>query len=768
MRIGRRNFIKASAASAFLSKALLTQAQSAQVAVQNTEDSVVVTAREYVWRWSPRTDVFRVEDKRGLPITEGPMQPAILVRDARHESPWSGQGKVQSKSFQNNRLTVTYSGVNNASRVTMAWRFDDEGFWLEPIQYDAAAEEDVVSVLYFAERTNDTVIPGLRFLYLIQPGLNNTCSVSPVLSKESGEDLTTWLGHGGGNLSTLQEWALPSHYFCLCSSDLSYGMNTSIREHLSHAVCFGLADMPAGDMLFRVAGHGCSPLLGVHSDLWGNARGPASLKLGPTFYCAIGENYYSAIRGYYLGLVRAGIIKIKRNSKAKNALVTASAYDTWGAQIGAEKLSAKLDQPFCEQIYQDMKASGMKFETFVIDDKWEGTYGSLTHSKDRFPQFEEFLDRVRSDGYKVGMWAAFLRCEKPEALGLGLEHMIRGRDGKPVALDEGGNPPYYIFDVTQPEVAQVVTKHAQEFMRRYKPDWVKFDFGYELPPLSDGAPRDLNWAGERLFYKAVQLVVDALRSVNPDVVVMYYSLSPLFIDYLDLHSADDMYACGDGYELEANRRLFFSSLLGEIGMPTYGSSGYDWWSVRDIWFDSVVTGNIGSLTSFQGNEKGSKPAPEIVAKCNGLVAIARRTNVFHVEPLSPVLAGGVIGAHSSSWARHENGDVVLVALRENDLIGSGKGPGQYRDLVRSNSSVVVASMDSNAIGMSKKIGIVPYGDGALSIRQARGKTARIKTHLLGHDAVESSVNVEDGQITLPLSERMANGALVSWVEVEIS
>ena len=60
------------------------------------------------------------------------------------------------------------------------------------------------------------------------------------------------------------------------------------------------------------------------------------------------------------------------------------------------------------------------------------------------------------------------------------------------------------------------------------------------------------------------------------IVMMYYSLSPLFVDYLDLHGPDDLFLCAHEYDLEANRRFFFSSLPGELGMPTYGSGGYDW------------------------------------------------------------------------------------------------------------------------------------------------------------------------------------------------
>ncbi len=163
--------------------------------------------------------------------------------------------------------------------------------------------------------------------------------------------------------------------------------------------------------------------------------------------------------------------------------------------------------------------------------------------------------------------------------------------------------------------------------------------------------------------KGVALIVDAVHEINPDVVVMYYSLSPLFISHFDIHSPDDLFLCGEDYQIEANRRFFFSGLLGEIGMPTFSSSGYDWLSVRDIWFDAAAIGTIASLNSFSGDEQASGPTPLRVAKYNGLSQITRSTNVFTVEALDPVLLGSTSGAHSSSWVRLEGGEPTLVALR---------------------------------------------------------------------------------------------------------
>jgi len=213
-------------------------------------------------------------------------------------------------------------------------------------------------------------------------------------------------------------------------------------------------------------------------------------------------------------------------------------------------------------------------------------------------------------------------------------------------------------------------------MNRYRPDLVKFDFGYELPSLDAGAPKDMNWAGEKLLAKGLDVVVNAMREENPDLVVMYYSLAPLLNDYFDLHSPDDMFMCAKEYDLEANRRFFFSGLLGEIGMPTYGSRGYDWSTMPQIWFDSAAVGTLGSLNSFSGDEEDEVATPERVAKYNSLAKALRPSNTFSIRPIGANYVSPTRGARMPSWARLENGEVVLLALRR-----GGTGEGERHDEV---------------------------------------------------------------------------------------
>nr|MBA3375302.1 hypothetical protein [Actinomycetota bacterium] len=539
----------------------------------------------YLWEWSAETDVFRIADREGRTMVSGLLQPAVTVLRPESRENVCSAGRPESCSVEDETLSVRYEGVNGEAALALTLRFDSDCVWLEPLTYETASAEDVVSVHCHARATGRGAMPSLAHTYLVQPGICESSALSPVLpTMIFRAGLTTWLGRGstGSDYEVFQQWGLPAHYFCgitLTSEPCAAG---ALTTHRSDAFCCGLAALPNADYLLRLEDGLGSPMLDVRSDLWGQARGPGRLTFGERFVWTFARTYREAVRRYYLKLVDAGIVQVKRNSPAKNAVVTAAQFNTWGAQCADDHMLSRFDQPFLESLYEDLRASGMRPRLFVIDDKWEGSYGRLEHDPARFPEFEQFLDRVRADGLKVGLWAAFLRTDDPRTIGLDDRHLLHDRAGRPL-VERNKFQPYFLLDVSQSDVQSALRERIRAFAERYRPDLVKFDFGYELPSLSVSAPADRAFAGERFLECALGLIVDALRSVSPEIAVMYYSLSPLVVSHIDLHSPDDLFLCAGDYDLEANRRFFFSGLLGDLGMPTYGSGGYDWSSMRQIW-----------------------------------------------------------------------------------------------------------------------------------------------------------------------------------------
>ncbi len=772
--LNRRNFVQLGAGALLTSASSSLVAQSIQPLISNEAGILRVKGTNYTWEYKQADDYFKLFDSKQRLIVGGKVQPSVVVApSATPDARICKAGRPAVPQIEGNKISFTYEGVNGTSRLSTAWRFEEQGLWTEPIVYDSQASEDVVSVHYFTQSDGLKHTPSLFSTYFVVPGISEGSAVSPILWNTVRLDENVWLGRGSFIPGLLQQWGLPVHYFCGFSVQASGGDRDMFVTGRSDAFTCGLADLPNGDLFLQMYEGSSSVWIDYRGDLWKHLRGPGRLTLGATLYWAVAPDYYHAIAAYYQGLLRKGIIRRKENSARKTSVALTPEYCTWGAQRERNKAGEMLDEAALRQIYKELKASGMKAGLFSIDDKWEGTYGKLEHSVERFPHFEEFLDEVRADGHRIGIWAALMRCEHPADVGLTDENMLKGPDGKAYSVPNFGHGGYYILDFTQPEAQKVLTELVRKFMRRYRPDLVKFDFGYELPNVASASPKDGSLAGERLLMKGIDIVVKAMRQENPDVVVMYYNLSPLFVEYFDLHSTDDLFMVQGEYDVEANRRMYFSSLLGLLGVPTYGSSGYDWASSSDIWFDSAAVGTVGSLNDFVCDEEGEGPTPELIARYNGISMTLRPTKLFEIVPLGGVSQAPTRGAHARSWARLEGGQLVLLAYRpalpgeENALVARTDDP-RIQDAIAASAPVIVSSRTPESIVHSGSLAVVTYAPGEISIRRDSGKKAQIVSHYLGGTTERQTALVENGRLTLHPSIRNAAGQPLEWMEVRIS
>ena len=773
--LNRRTFVQLSTG------AILTAASSKLLAGQQTpsitssDGLVSVKGPNYSWEYSQRDDTFRLRDSRNRVIVSGKMQPAVVVAPVgqpglRQCTP----GKAAAPRSEKGRVTIDYEGVNGTGRLSVTWRFDEHGIWTEPVVYDAPAGQDVVSLHYFAEVTSGNPAPSLKASYLVIPGISEGATVSPIMRDYIGLDEDLWLGRGSFARSPMQQWGLPVHYFSGFSITGTGALRSSFKEGKSDAFVCGMAELPNGDLSLKLKNGKSSLWIDYRSDLWKHMRGPGSISLGATLYWSVAPDYYEAIATYYQGLLHAGVIHKSQPSAKKMSVALTPQFCTWGSQVDRGKADNNMDEAYLTGIHEELKASGMKAGMFSIDEKWEGVYGKLEHDAARFPHFEEFLDRLRAEGYSIGMWAALMRCEHPSDLGLTMEHMLKKPDGEVFEIvNNDYHTKYYIMDFTQPEVQKVLEDIARKFIRRYKPALLKFDFGYEMPAVAAAAPLDKNWAGERLMWKGLDVLINAMRKENPDLVVMYYQLSPLFLDFFDLHSPDDLFLDAEEYEIDANRRFFFSSLLGQLGVPTYGSSGYDWASTSSIWFDSAAIGTIGSLNDFQADEEDEGQSRELVARYNGITHALRPTVTFKILPLDYVPEAPTLGAHARSWARFEAGQLVLLAYRppvENEprpLARNVDDP-RVKDAVHSSMSVVVASKTGDGIAASRTLAMVPYGDGEIVLGRKFGKTAEIISHYFGDAVTRDQAEIEGEKLKVTARQRNAAGMPLEWIEVHIS
>lgn len=719
---------------------------------------IIISTPTYRWEWDNSSDMFSLYDSQNRLIGSGEHQPFIVT------APSMAGCRARERSFEmdGDCLHILYRGVNGASRLTVTWLFRTDSISLQPLLYESATEEDIQQIIYFASLAGDYYKPSFYSRYAVLPGLSMSTNISPVVDLHSRLSVTTVLGSGAmRGPGFTQQWGLPAHYFCTFNTSAKWNA-IGAKAQQSDAVCWGLAELPDGDFRLELREIGLSPICNVRSDLWKQYKTPGTLELGFSFLLTFGSNYYEAIRNYYKALLHEKIIKPKENSSRKNTILLAPQYNTWGVESAKAMRPEDLTEETLRDTFDKLQRSGMKARTFVIDDKWEGQYGELQHDAQRFPNFENLLNDIRQEGYFIGLWAAFLRCQDPSSLGLKESHLLQTRGSGPLCLSHGDSR-YGIFDVTQPAVQNVLRERAREFIHTYKPDLIKFDFGYELPSLDVAAPLDRNYTGERLLQKGLDVIVGAMREVNPDLVIMYYGLSPLLIEYYDLHSPDDLVYCAGDYDLETNRRIFFSSLCGELGMPTYGSSGYDWGSALDIWFDSAPSGTLGSLHCFDGDENGDLARQEWIAKYNGLSAILRASPVFQIYPIDVKWQGGFRAGFAPSWERMENGQTVLLALRTHRWDGK-PALSSYKDILNTNVTIVVASMTEADISHASRIGIVPFGDGSITVKTSRGPIAQVTEHYWSGRHRTTTVMCQGQRLTLPI-QQLHGAEILEWIEI---
>ena len=772
--LNRRTFLQFSTGAMLTAASNKLFGDASSPAVSQRDGRIQVQGQNYFWEYREADDIFELRDAKHRLIVRGTLQPAVVVAPASDPAQRRSQpGKPGSPQIDSGRVTFTYTTVNGAAQLSLSLRFAAQHIWIDPVVYQTSAQEDIVSLHYFASSTGAETKPLLHASYWVVPGISEGSAVSPILRDEVHVNGNVWLGRGSFIPGLNQQWGLPVHFFCGFSVDDSNGYQNLFTTKRSDTFACGLADLPSGDFFLQIYQDNCTPWIDYRSDLWKHLRGPGSLQLGATLLWSVGSEDREAIAAYYQGLLDAGIIRRRQDSARKTAVALTPQFCTWGSQVDRNKAGNRLDEAYLTEIYRELKASGMQAGLFSIDDKWEEAYGNLVHSQTRLPHFEQFLDQLRTDGYRVGIWAALMRCERPSDIGLTLDNVLKQPDGKPYVAGNFGGTHYYLLDFTQPEVERVLTELVRKFMRRYKPDLFKFDFGYEMPALSLAAPQDKSWTGERLMGKGLSVVIKTMREENPDLVVMYYQLSPLFLDYFDLHSTDDLFLAAGEYDLEANRRLYFSSLLGPLGVPTYGSSGYDWASAPHIWFDSTAMGTIGSLNDFQLDEQGEGVTPELAARYNGFAKVLRSTSTFEVIPFGTVSEAPTRGAHARSWARMEQGQLVLLAFRPpvpgelNPLASQPEDP-RIKDVVRGSVPVVVSSRESEGLTQSAHLAVVPLADGEILIRRQQGKRADITSHYFKNVSVPGKAAIESGYLRIVANQRGPEGKPLEWIEVHIS
>jgi hypothetical protein len=714
--------------------------------MQLTRDggSVSFTSARYQWSWSAETDVAELRDPMGRAILNYPLQPAIEISEAAEPRP----GDVADVAIEGDALRVRYERVHGDGSLTVALRFRDSHYMLEETMYEPGRDVRIRRMAYLG---------GWKGGDLVAAGVADTCVVpggrqdpeTAIFRTAALDGVTFNVGCFGGGATYHQQWALP-HYLVCCYNDEN-------AATLPPAVCVGLGGVPDGAAQVRVGGGRLCYELMVHGELWDYRRGPGPHRFDTPLVFATGDDWYDAGRRYFAALESEGYAKM-RASRGVPASALLPQYDTWGDQGARRAFLERFDETSLREIYADFRSSGLRSGLFVIDDKWEELYGSLEHDVARFPRFGELLDEIRSDGYGIGLWTAFPRCEDFRALGLTEADVLMCPDGSPY-VHRDRKRSWYVFDPTSRRAAQHLAERARHLVRTYRPALVKIDFGYEIPRPDVAGPHDAMQGGERLFQRFIEIVVGALKEADPELAVLYYCLTPLFGGYLDLCAADDLWMSRGAYDRGFAKRALLSTWCGSSGVVAYGSSGYDWKSAEEIWLDSAIIGTAGVIAPLAGDEFGARLTPSLAARYNGIARVMRRNTRYEVALYDADLRDPETGPVARSWGRVEDGRTVAVVARP------GGGDAAVTPVVRSACRVAVASLTDDDIATSAAIAVVPFGDGAVEVRRTMTAAPRVRAHLLDGREVPAEWEAIEGAVRVRARTAADDGTPVEWIEV---
>jgi len=713
-----------------------------EVTITPSGDGVIVVTPCYRWRWTISDDRAELHDADGALIFAHPLQPAVEAAGRPGEGGTHAEHRVAGDA-----LEVTYASVSGGARLRIAVRFAATHITVERVVYEPAGDEPVVRLVLFGRWDVGAIVPALAATACLVPG-GRQDPEQAIFSTAGAERLRFSVGCFGQDAGTFhQQWALPHYFICAWSADRG-----------APAACIGLGGVPDGNVMVELHDGHASYGLNVRGDLWHHRKGPAPVVFDDPLIIAPGSDWYRAARAYFDALVAEGLARPKTAAD-----VPASAYlpqyDTWGDQGARRCFLERFDEGHLRAIFDDFRASGLRSELFVIDDKWEGIYGSLEHDTQRFPSFVPLLGEIRAAGCGIGIWTAFPRCEDYEALGLTVDAVLKRPDGTPHVVEQG-NRHWYIFDPTHQPAAALLRERAAYLVRAYRPALVKIDFGYEIPRPDVAGPGDPAWGGERLFLKFLQVVVGAIKEADPDVAVLYYCLTPLFNHYLDQSGVDDLWMSRGAYAAGFARRALLTSLCGAFGVVPYGSSGYDWRSIAEIWLDTAVIGTPGVIAPLAGDEYGERLTPALAARYNGVARVARRTPRFDVAFYDADLVDPSAGPVARSWGRVEQGRTVLVALRP-DASGRAVAPG----VAEADAAVIVGSLSDAAIADAPAVGIVPFAPGSVRIERAAPGAVTARARLLGGATVPHPVTSRASAVEVALAPETPAGAPVEWIEL---
>ena len=459
-------------------------------------------------------------------------------------------------------------------------------------------------------------------------------------------------------------------------------------------VNFGAGDIPDAAMSLKLQSSLAAIRYSYREDLWGASKDQQKVWNNP-LKITFGQSSFDAFKKYYSSFaVKKGTPSTKHQ---------AASWNTWGNW---------KDRKYAIRPMVDF-AKKLGAEAFVLDDPWAETKGSINHNKKLFPDFENDIKYIKENGMDCGFWETVGWVGDPASCGLTNDDIILDKNGIPCQTSWNSNPlssGHFFIDLSSEKSREYVKKRTIEEMTFFKPEVIKLDYGYGIPGPQMGVPRNPALRGERHSYEFIKLISEAAKSVNPDVTILYYGISPLFSEYIDIVSLDDQgdmwYAIKEGHD----QWSIWASLLSDRKLAITGSSSYDWDTDDEVILNSLILGSANAVLGTTMPD-GSPVPDKYLNRRLAANKWFRRSILWEPLWLNSHIGDLQKAPVLKCWGRLEYGNLTALVLR-------GKKEQGYEVLnpYEWSGRWAILSQDDKSIGESSKIAVIPFDEGSLSMK----------------------------------------------------
>ncbi len=702
-------------------------------AINTTKYALKYEFGDFHFQWNIENDLAKTSKQSSVQqIWSGSLLPSFLIEDEQGEKQYIKAEVSENGISTENGKTILALDFGEFATGEMIVSKRDWGVAIEKFSLKWTKSIPNIIELYFG--TSMVSDEGKAFLEADELGFRGDWSAAGFCVPGAKEgtaqsyfrmwdygQTTIALGNYGPLMGTLYGAAFPRPV-------LGFAMGND-----DGWTAFGAGSIPDAAMLLQLRNtHGYIKYV-YREDLWGS--GDQERVWENPLRITFGDNSWLAFRDYFDSFPPKEPIS-EVHSK--------SIWNTWGNWKNKE-------YPIRPMVDFSGRVAA---ELFIVDDPWEESQGLGRPSFERFPNFYEDFQYIDDNQMQRGIWETLGWLTDTAKAGLTSADLIVNKDGIPCKSSWSFDPfgtGFYCIDISSERSQKFLQERTIWTMENIKPKIIKLDFGYGMPSPNMGVPRNSAIRGERYSYELFKLIVDAAKSVDPDVTIMYYGINPLFLSVVEMVSLDDQgdlwHAVKEGHD----QWSIWASLLSNKQVVISGSSGYDWHQDDDVILNSIILGAPGAVLGTH-LEDGS-PVPEKYLNRRLAANTWYRKNI-HWEPvwLNSHVGDLTNPPEIKCWGREDviNGDNVLTAL----ILDGSKDQSieTLMPLEWEGRWAVISQTDENIFNSSKLV-VVPFDSGGFSIQLSRKPTSVEKISINGTETY-SDWKWEGGSIILEVDETL--------------